>query len=334
MTPLGAELLEAHVEHEIERLRGPGLGALIEEHVTSLFEWLGDVPLGELVTPDQILGVIDRYVIELKVSGGITELAGQMAHAVYSSTATADTRLDEIVTYESYSEFADKVAGLREAQREVISSIGQSAAIGTLMGRGLSKAAAGILFGDTDDARGSRFRRLLSTFGQTVAPGLEAELAAALRRAVEPHAGRIARECTRYLLDAIDPEWLRQMGDDVWDSLSVRRVAEARAVFSPQDLEDFVVLSLEQWMMFRKTAYFRQVCAEVVRRFFVKYGGESVSSVILDMGVTAAMIVSEVQGFAAPLVEAAHRTGFLEARLRAQLEPFYGSDRVAALLQR
>jgi hypothetical protein len=85
MSEVREALLEAHVEFEMSRLCRPELGAELERRVASAFEWFKGVALKDVITSEQIVGVIDRYVIRLRVSGGITELAGQMANAVFSS---------------------------------------------------------------------------------------------------------------------------------------------------------------------------------------------------------------------------------------------------------
>ena len=94
-----------------------------------------------------------------------------------------------------------------------------------------------------------------------------------------------------------------------------------------------MVLVYEFWLKFRKTPYFQAVYAEVVQQLFVKYGDESVFSVIEDMGISEAMIAGELSNFLVPIFEQAYSTGFMEQQLRAHFEPFYRSPALSALLQ-
>jgi predicted polyphosphate/ATP-dependent NAD kinase len=159
-------------------------------------------------------------------------------------------------------------------------------------------------------------------------------MAAALSSYAERQARKFARGGERHLPEALDPEWLRQMADEIWDEIAAKPLSVAVEIFTPQDLEDFVVLGYEFWLKFRKTRYFATVSTEVVDRLFVKYGGESVRSVVSDMGITEEMIAEELRSFVPPLLEHARRTGFLEQRIRARFEPFYRSEAVATLLSR
>src|SRR4051794_17777163 len=121
MNELAASLLEAHVKHELNRLRGGGLARLIDEHIGATLSWLADVPLNDLASRAQIIGVIDRLVIDLRVSGGITELASEMARAVVSSPVSSDTQLSQILDRTTFEEFTEKLLALDSVRQELIS---------------------------------------------------------------------------------------------------------------------------------------------------------------------------------------------------------------------
>jgi hypothetical protein len=333
VSDLGDALLDAHVRHELSRLRGDALAALIDDRVAAAFVWLEDVRFNQIVTRDQIVGVVRRYAIELRVSGGITELAGEMANIVFSSKASYSTRVGDIVEPSSYEEFADKIVALEGVQRELVRYVMQSAAFGTLASRVLSRVVLDLLFRTDDAERGARLKALALAFGQKVLPGLQPRLGAVLSRYIERHATRFTRGGEEHVLEAVDREWVRQMADEVWDTVSKIPLAEAGTVFTTQDLEDFVVLTYEFWLKFRKSHYFLEITTEVIHHLFDKYGDESVSSLILDMGVTEKMVAAELRTFLDPLVEHAFRTGFLEQELRAHLEPFYRSEEALAIFR-
>jgi hypothetical protein len=333
MTDVTEALLAAHVEHEMKRLRGEALDELIGVQVAAIFRWLEDVKFNDVVTRDRIVGVIDRYVIELKVSGGITELAGEMSNVIFSSRSSAETRLEEILSAESYGDFADKIAALREVQHGLVRYVMASPAFATFTSRVLSRMLTDLLF-RAGPHRSSRLTGLLGTVGEKVVPGLELRIGEALARTIEPHASRLAKDGGERLLEILDPEWVREIADEIWDEVSDKRLGLAAPFFNAQDLEDFVVLGYEFWQKFRKTRYFRAVSAEVVDRLFTKYGDESVLTVIADMGITEQMVSHELQTFLGPVVERAFATGFLEEQVRANLEPFYRSSALAAILGR
>jgi hypothetical protein len=191
-----------------------------------------------------------------------------------------------------------------------------------------------LLFGGRASDTGVETPGLMQLFGERLVPELEQRVTAALGRYFERHASRLFKQAERRLVDVLDPEWVRQIADEIYDAVSRLRLSEAAATFTPQDLEDFVVLGYEFWLRFRRTPYFSAVVAEVVDRLFTKYDTENLLAVMEDMGITQEMVVSEVKAFARPIVDHALRTGFAEQRIRAHLEPFYRSAAVAAIVAR
>jgi hypothetical protein len=333
MNDLARELCEAHVQYELTRLRQGPLSRLIQEQIAEVFAWLENVKLNDIATRAQVMGVIERNVIELPVSGGITELAGQMSQAVFAARAGEETRVDEIFLPELYAEFADKVVALESARAALIKLVTQSSAFGTIAARVLSTACANLLF---------RSKRAVSKEGRERSPAaseglgqeLERRFGAAVARYLENHAEGLSREGERLFSEVLDDDCVRWIADEIWDAVSRMKLTDAFAFISAHDLEDFVVLGYEFWLRYRKTRYFRETCLEVVDRLFSKWGDESVLSLIEDMGVTEQMVTHELQTFVGPVFEHADRTGFVEQQIRVRLEAFYDSQAVAGMLAR
>lgn len=324
-------LLRAHVQFELARLCGPSSKGGITSGTAKAFEWFQTITLDELVTSEQIIGVIDRYVIRLQVSGGITELAGQMAQAVFSSHAAEVSRVREIFTPSDYEQFATKIQGLTFVQEEIVRYLARSPSFVALVSRVVSHLGAALLFARDERDGGSLSGRVLGA-GQRLFPGLEQLFTEALARYVERHAPRLGRVGAEPIVEALDPEWVRQAADELWEMLADKPLAEVLSLLDSQDLEDFIVLGYEFWLRFRRTPYFKAVSSEVVERLFEKYGNESVFSVIEDMGVTEEMLARELRGFLPTLLEVARRTGFLERVLRRRLAAFYESPAAREIL--
>jgi hypothetical protein len=187
MKDVAEDLLAAHVEYELSRLRGPALDALLEEWLAAAFQWLADIKFNDVVTRAQIVGVIERYVIELKVSGGIAELAGEMANVVFSSESSARTRVADVCPPTQYEDFADKIVTLEGVQRDLIHYVTQSPAFRTLASRFLSLTLTDLLFGGDGEGTSRAGRRMTSFVGSPVLRRLERRVAAALGRYLEKH---------------------------------------------------------------------------------------------------------------------------------------------------
>jgi hypothetical protein len=326
MNDVLARLLEAQLQHELERYRGDALAATLAERVRALFRWFGGVKLDDVVTRRQIVGVVERYVIELRVSGGITELSGEMSQLVFASRASAEARLGDIFTPEMYDEFADKVLALESARHALIGLIAQSASVSTISARLLSLGVIDLISLAIPVPSATAFAAKL---GSKILPALTRRLSAVLAR----HGERLATDTQRAMLEALDAEHLRALADDVWDRVSPMRLSELFALIGAQDVEDFVVLVYEFWLRYRKTDYFRRISNELIDHFFVKYGQATLLELIEDMGVSEHMVRDEVVGLLRPMFEHAARSGTLERDIRARLSAFFGSEAARAALE-
>lgn len=321
-----AKLLEAHVAHELSSWHGEHLERTLRERVSALFRWFSTVQLEDVVTRAQIGRVIERYVIELRVSGGITELSGEMSRLVYTSRAASDVRLDQLLTAEMYEEFADKVLALDGVRRTLIELIAQSSTVQTISARLLARAVLDLV------ALGMAPVRSVAPSGLTTAAN---KLAARLLPMLESFAAlALAQHRERMTQQHSDEHLLelRSVVDDVWARVSPMRLSEVFAVIQEHDVEDFVVLAYEFWLRYRKTEFFRRISMEVIDHFFQKYERATLLALIDDMGVDEALIAEAVIDLLQPLLDHAARSGALERGIRARLESFYGSEAAAAVL--
>jgi hypothetical protein len=274
--------------------------------------------------------VIERYVIDLKVSGGITELSGEMSRVVFTSSAARDARLDQILTSDIFDEFADKILALDGVRHYLIAMIAQSSTVHTLSARVIARGLLDLLpltfpGGRTlPDAVSS----LASKLGTALLPALER----VAERALALHRERIARGGEQHLPEVLDAERLRSVVDELWDRVGPMRLSEVFALLQEQDIEDFVVLVYEFWLRYRKTEFFRRISSEATAYFFDKYGSTTLLSLIDDMGVSEAMVLESVLELSRPMLEQALVSGALERAIRARLESFYGSEDAARAL--
>ena len=332
MSDLASRLLAAHVEHALARLQGDELRLQLEDQVRACFDWFSQVELCRVVTKERVMEAIDRFAIELRVSGGITELTGEIARVIVTSDQNAKTRLDEILSTRSFRDFSDKLLALEGLRRELISLFVRSSALTDAASRLLSHRITDFLSRPVKGERPVFPRELAHRLRTSKLPELERRMSAWLFQHLERGRERYARELEERLADAVDETFLRSLLDDVWADASRLSLSHVIGFLGEQDLEDAVTFVFEFWLRFRQTDYFRHAVEAGVTHFFAKYGGESVADVIEDMGVTQEMVAKEWVASVTPWVQAAMESGFLEAQLRQELESFYLSDACVALL--
>lgn len=323
-------LLHAHVRYELAQLQGEQLDRNLDSAVAKLFAWSRTTTLEDVVTPEQIHGVIERYAIKLRVSGGITELAGELSRLVLRSQCSAATRVDEILVPASYGEFADKLIALDGVRQTVIEKLAQSVTFSAINTTMMARSLLDVLTPTGRLAAGlsTVWEPLLRSLG----PEIEQRLTELIGQYVERHHAQFTRKVEARLLQILTPDRVRAVLDEVWDGVAGMRLSDAFAALGEQDLEDFVVLIHEFWLRYRKSRFFREISQEMVAHFFAKYGKETLALLVDDMGVSQEMVSEELKGFLKPVLNHAARSGALEQPLRAWLLDFYASDEALAAL--
>lgn len=329
---LAQTLLELHLQHELQRFQGERFIQEIRTEVAVFLKTLQKVTLNDWVTPEQVMGVIQRNVVDLKISGGVTELAGDMANLVYNSKAHRDTRLKEIMTARQFEEFVEKLLSLKSHRQRVVSQLLGHPVYAELVSKILYQGIVQYL--SKTNVIGSNIPGVsaMFKFGKKMvdkaAPDLEANLEASLLSFIGKNMAFFIRQSETFLNETLSDQALKGTIMDFWDAIENKQMKHFQKGIDTLDLSEFVVLGYEFWLKYRKTEHFRHCCQVVVDGFFKKYGDQPLSVLLEEMGVTDAMILTEAEAFAPRIAELLHRNGYLEERLRARLESFYYSEAV------
>lgn len=332
-------LLDAHVQHELARFQGRRLRKAVEEEVDAAFEWTREVRLKDLVTPEQVLGVIRRNVVDLPMSGGVTELAGEMSRKVLASRHNQDATLEDIFARKLFDDMVDKAVGLENVRTRLIHRAIHTSAYAAVISDVVFTLIQEFLQRESNFAQKvpgvsslMRLGKLGKEAVQKTLPNLEATFERRIREFIQANLERALQHSERFLVEFLDQDRIVELADVVWDSIARVPLAEHFGTIDADDMEDFVVIGIEFWLHFRKTRYFEQIHTELVHAFFEKYGEKEVDVLLEDVGVSRQMVIREVMELLSPGIEKALASGYLERRIRARLSAFYGSKRAAAAL--
>ncbi len=329
-------LLEAHVQHELGRFKSGKYRQTIREETAAMFRWIKKIKLLEIITPEQVIGLIDRNVVQMPVAGGITELAGEMSQRVLASPQNQDTALEDIFPRKPYDDIVDKIGGLDRARKDLIGRLVNSSVyaqqISEVLFTGIKEyLLAENIFAQKVPGVASLIRLGKFAVSKTLHP-LEVAVEKTVKTYIENNLGNTIRRSETSLNAYFDEPHIIEMGDEIWESISDTRLSEYFKMLNADDMEDFIIIGHDFWLHFRKTPYFKGIYTDLVHFFFEKYGDRELDLIAEDVGVTEEMVVNELTQTLSHGIEKALSSGYLEERIRARLEDFYLSSRTAALL--
>lgn len=321
-------MYEAHVAFEVERFTRAHLDTAITEEVQALFAWLAEVSLDDLATPD---AVVDALLTSLRTPSGpevpdrVTEslLAGQAA--VRSSRAT----LGDLVSKQDAQRWATSLAGMTDARAALVGQVTSSRVYTRLVAHVVYQGVKSYMLSENVLTKKIPGASSLVRLGQrglgAAAPGLEANVDRQLIAFVDANITDTVKDSRRFLDGMLDEQQVAEMSDEAWAAAADSPVAESADLLAPDDVRTLVELVWAQWLELRDTALVEEVLAEAVHGVFAEHGHRPLADLLSDVGVTETSVLDVVLPLAAPAVQHALDTGYIEHRVRERLWAFYST---------
>lgn len=333
---LANALLEQHVKHEMAALKGAKLRKFLEQEVDELLNHASEITLGGLTSEEQIMGVIQRIVVDMELDAGIPELAAEMATEVLNAPVQQTTSLGDIMSREQATGLLEEVLELRHQRERIISEIMAHPVYQELVSNVVYHGLVNYLYEDNLITKSVPGVGSMMKFGKRMAnkavPGLDETFERRFKAWLsESLPGLIARS-EQFLHRALSDDELRDSVMAVWVSVEDRTIAELQEGLGDVQLQEFVVLGYEFWLRFRKTEYFLGCARAVVAHLYAKYGDRPIMDLLNDIGVNRDVIMAEVDALALPIVDVLREAGYVEALLRRRLSSFYKSAAAKKIL--
>lgn len=335
LSPRAEALLNAQIAYMIRRLTGDEYEAWVRAELSAELGNARLLTLNEVMQPDLIRQVVYQFALELDLGGGVLELVAAVARALHGHPVHRQTALGDILSDAAFEEFLDKVLELRDLREHLVEELISNPLYAELATSLLTQGVRGYLDHAVATTRvpGARSLVRLGRGALQSLPGdfeeaLESRLHDYLRRAMQ---GLLAGS-GQTLLELADTR-LRDSILDIWDNLKGRPIADGLHQLTALDLEEFFVMGYEYWRELRETEFVRAIIDAGIDTFFDNYGQSTLFDLLGEVGIDEDIMIQQAMRFGPPVIRVLHERGMLEALFRRQLEGFYGSPEVAAILE-
>ena len=322
-------MLEAHVQFELQQWSETELATTIRAEVDALFVWLEAVRLENLVPLSEALVWARRLVSETILSDELTQTIEAAIQAAWRSLLEEQTRLGELLPRAQYDQFVETLIGMKRLRHEVTQQITTSSVYSMLVAHVLYQGIKSFMLTENVLAKKIPGASSLLRFGQnalnSAAPNLEKGIDKQLIAFINANIQETINESTRYLNSVVDDATLWSMAEDLWKSNSGRTLAVAAGFVESASLDDLVDSGRNAWLALRQSPPVLRLVEGIVREIYRRHGSRPLRTVCAELGITPEAAAQEFAALAAPSVRAARRSGYLEARIRGRLAPFYAA---------
>ena len=329
-------LLDSQLAFWMQSLTPENLHVMLLEGLPRFHEVLSNVTLSEFVKEDRIKETAQRYAVEMEIGGAIPELAGEIANLIFEYPHNDSTRLIDIVPDRVVAEVLEKVFEQGSVLDHIVAHVRDSDAFKNMLSDIVFMVLKAYLLEENrllKMAPVASSAKLIREWLGSKAPELSDNIEERARRIMD--AG--VSNSIGIVSEAFDHEAYRMAALDglfaVWDELKVRPISSLQQYITQADLQEFMVMGYEFWLDFRHTDYLKSCIDTGVGFFYKKYGDESLSTVISEMGVTEDMVVIELSNYLPDIARLLLDNGLAEPFVRRHLETFYFSESTLDILK-
>lgn len=332
---LAEALLDAQVAHHLARLDGPTLPATVTEVANGLLDAVADVPIVELVAPDVVADIVRSALSTVPASPAVGGILQMVTEIVVAGPADPFP-VAHVVPAESVEVLLDRLLALTPVLERALERLTDTPVVGTVASRFMGRIVGEVLQANKAVADKVPGLGSLMSFGTSAASRMMGAADKQFEGLVGDAMGRggtfAVRRLNRILVETLRDPTTREAVLEVWDLLSREQVRGVRSTVDADELAGVVDAGHELAIQLLASEPVARLVDVVVAAFFDRFGGYTPTELLGELELDREELVEDLVRLAPTVVEALRASGALEALVRRQLEPFYRSSAVRALL--
>ncbi|CAB4709667.1 MAG: hypothetical protein F2667_07275 [Actinobacteria bacterium] len=337
--PLAQQLLDAQVAFHLDRLDGDRLTTTVSTLAEQLFSASGKHQLDDLVDRDAIQAIVSRALATVPPSAAVSGLI-ELALGVVHDGPAEPYPLSDLVDRDQVETLLDELLALTPVLERSLERLTDSPLVGTMASRFMGRIVGEVLAANKAVADKVPGLGSLVSFGtksaSKVMGAADKQLEALLGDGVGSTVGKggtfAVRRLNRIVIETLQDPTTREALLQVWDLAAAEPMTGLGDRVSTEELSGLVDAVHElavSTLADERVAHLGDV---VVDAFFERFGGYSPTELLDELDIDRADLVADLVRIAPRVLAALRESGDLDLIVRAQLEPFYASPEVAALL--
>jgi hypothetical protein len=329
------QLIDAQVRYHLQRLSGDELATTVARLAEDLLTSTGPHQIEDLVDRVAVKAIVVRALATVPGSaavGGIVELATGVA---LDGPADAVT-LGQVVARERVESLLDELLGLSPVLERALERLTASPLVGTAASRFMGRIVGEVLQANravTDKVPGLG---ALMSFGTSAASKVVGAADKQFEGLIGDTVGKggtfAVRRLNKIVIETLRDPTTREAILQVWDLVAEEPVVGLDRHATREEVTDVVDAGHELVVTAVASEPVAHLAEVVVDAFFDRFGGYSPAELLDELELSRDDLVADLVRMAPAVVDTLRESGDLERILRAELEPFYTSPEVTALL--
>ena len=332
---LAQQLLDAQVDYHLDRLTGDQLASTVSGLADDLFAAAGQHPIAELVDREAIKAIVVRALGTVPGSTAVSGIVELATTVVYDGPAEPFP-MGELVDREHVEVLLDELLALSPVVERALEQLIASPLVATMASRFMGRIVGEVLQANkavTDKVPGLGS---LMSFGTSAASKVMGAADKQFEGLIGDTVGKggtfAVRRLNRIVIETLKDPTTREAVLQVWDLIAKEPVGGLSHHATREEIAGVVDAVHDLAMTTVSNEHVAGLGEVGVDAFFERFGGHTPTELLDELDLSRDDLVADLVRIAPRAVDALRETGDLERILRAQLEPFYSSDELIALL--
>ncbi|MBF0239429.1 MAG: hypothetical protein HQM12_17135 [SAR324 cluster bacterium] len=331
------ELLEAHLQFELEQFTGKNLVSGLKEELSAAYQWLGKIKISDIFSAEQVKESLRKNVMDVPVPDEARVFIRKCEENTYEYMKDHETRWEEVLPKRMYDKFTEQTEIRRKLRKEFIHEMLNVPIYARMISDVVYSNLKEFALMENPVAKkipgASKLLNMGKNFIGDNLSGLEASLEKNIKQFIEKQINTSIRQSEDFLNRELDGELYRKLTDDLWKNFHSLKIHKGMEKIRPDLLDELEPVIKEFWDSFRVTPLCFEVASGWIDVYFKDYGNRTIQSLLTDVGWDEARVLAEGTHWAIPVLEKAVESGYVSERLRHRLEKFYKSKAAKELLK-
>lgn len=335
MHPRAQQLMDAQVQHILNKLAGEKLEQLLDIEVEAFCDWLSQRNVDELFQESQIIDFLQRNLLGKEPTELVIVQLKKIVWSGLQSTLNQATEYQHLLSSQEFQYIVEKGIDLEDFRKDIIKSVLSSPVYSQLLSDVLYHGIKDFVLEENVIAKKVPGVSSLVKMGQGIMSkmgGVDNAIEGLIKNYIQKNIEGSIDLSQKFLDKSLDENRIRTVAQQFWENVKFNKLAQGIAYIEITDFDDFAFIAKNIWNHLRETDYAKQLMQELVHEWFQQWGRENVLNMLENLGVTRSLIVAETKILATPLINEGLLSGYLEERIRAQLEPFYSGEAASTIL--
>lgn len=328
------ELLEAHINFELQQWKGERLKQNIEAELNSLDDWFQTLPLEKALNKEKLLEFIQNHIKEYPLKEETFQAIKRGVHRVHKSLRDSSSSIDSIITREDFNKLFNVFLGMKELRKDITHTIIHSPAYSNLISEVLYTSIKDFVINENAIAKNVPGASSFFKLGQDLLniTGMEAGIDKKLTQFIHDNIQDTIKQSEKFMDREFDKKLPDQIIEEAWEFLSQHQSSKISEYVTTDDLDKIMDIVKNSVTKNQKNPLLLMILNDLIEDFFTNYEGKTLGSILAEFGYTKEQHIPEITKIVTTIIEKPLIQEYIEKRLRVRLEAFYNSKEAEEIL--